>query len=77
LEVIQLSGQLGGWPGLLIDLDAGKGEEVFGLFEEKCFEGKKKGFAGGFCDFRVFCGGKNGVSLWWIRGEMWCFVCAF
>jgi hypothetical protein len=25
----------------------------------------------------VFFGGKNVVSLWWIRGEMWCFGWCF
>src|SRR5436309_541655 len=36
--------------------------------------GEEGGFCRGFCDFQVFCGGKNVVSLWWNAWWMWCFV---
>jgi hypothetical protein len=34
-------------------------------FGEKYFDRGKGRFCGGFCDFLVFCRGKNVVSLWW------------
>jgi hypothetical protein len=35
------------------------------VFWRKIFGGEKSGFLQGFCDFWVFCGGKNVAGLWW------------
>jgi hypothetical protein len=37
-------------------------------FGEKYFDGEKGRFCGGFCDFLVFCRGRNVVSCGGMRG---------
>jgi hypothetical protein len=49
---------------------------VFFFLEKILLEKERWVLQGGFAFFDVF-GGKSVVSLWWIRGETWCFVRCF
>jgi hypothetical protein len=63
-KVIQLPRQHEGFPDFPIGFDGGKREGGI-LVLGKTFDGVKDGFCRGFYVFKVFCGGKSVVSLWW------------